>query len=147
VQAVAVRVARLLAESARQARVTLHVEDMGKLPSVFLNEGELEQILFALIENAIQAADGKEAREVVICGTAKDEQIELTFCDNCGGIAPENLEKVFEPFFTTKPRGQGTGLGLCVVQDAVARVGGHVRLESELGKGSTFFVVLPVNGK
>jgi len=145
VYAVATRVARLLGESARQAKVTLHVEDMRDFPSVFLSERELEQIFFALIENAIQAADGKKARQVVIGGSAKDEQIELTFSDNCGGVAPENLEKVFEPFFTTKPRGEGTGLGLCVVQDAVARVGGHVRLESELGKGSTFFVVLPIN--
>jgi signal transduction histidine kinase len=74
----------------------------------------------------------------------KDEHIELRFSDTCGGIPTESLDKIFEPFFTTKPRGHGTGLGLCIVRDAVARVGGRVRVESELGKGSTFFVTLPI---
>jgi PAS domain S-box-containing protein len=145
VYAVTIRVARLLAESAKQARVKLHVEDLSKLPPIVLHEREFEQILFALIENAIQAADGEEVRRIVISGHAKDEYIELRFTDNCGGITPENLDKIFEPFFTTKPRGQGTGLGLCIVRDAVARVGGRVCVESKFGKGSTFFVTLPVD--
>ena len=145
VHAVVVRVARLLAESAKQARVALRVEDMSTLPSVLLHEREFEQILFALVENAIQAADGKKVRHLVISGSVKDEQIELRFSDNCAGIHPENRKKIFEPFFTTKPRGQGTGLGLCIVQDAVARVGGRVRVESKWGRGSTFFVTLPVD--
>lgn len=145
VHAVIVRVAGLLAESAKQAKVTLHVEDMSVLPPVLLHEREFEQILFALIENAIQAADGLRTRRIVISGSVKNEQIELRFSDNCGGIPQENLDKIFEPFFTTKPRGQGTGLGLCIVRDAVARGGGHIHVESECGKGSTFFVTLPVN--
>jgi PAS domain S-box-containing protein len=140
---VAVRVARLLAESARQSRVRLRVENMSELPPVSLHEREFEQILFALLENAIQAADGHPIRQIVISGQAKDEHVELRCTDNCGGIAPEHLDKIFEPFFTTKPRGQGTGLGLCIVRDTLARVGGRVRVESELGEGSTFFVTLP----
>jgi C4-dicarboxylate-specific signal transduction histidine kinase len=145
VYSVALRVARLLEESAKRARVTLHVEDMSELPPVFLHEREFEQILFALVENAIQAADGKKIRRIVISGYVKDEHIELRFSDTCGGIPPESLDKIFEPFFTTKPRGQGTGLGLCIVRDAVARVGGRVRIESEFGKGSDFFVTLPIS--
>jgi PAS domain S-box-containing protein len=145
IQTVAVRVARLLAESAKQARVKLQVEDMSHLPSVILHEREFEQVLFALVENAIQAADRKEIRRVVISGSVKDSWIEIRFSDNCGGIEAENVDRIFEPFFTTKPRGQGTGLGLCIVQDAVARAGGHVRVENEFGKGSTFFVTLPLS--
>ncbi len=71
-----------------------------------------------------------------------DDHIELRFTDNGGGIAPENLDKIFEPFFTTNP--EGTGLGLSVVQDVVARSGGKVRVESRIGEGSTFFVSLPI---
>jgi PAS domain S-box-containing protein len=142
---VAERVVRLLEESARQARVALRLTTVGNLPPVSMNETDLEQLFFALIENAIQASDGTKAREVVISGDVRNKQIELRFCDDCGGIAPENLQRLFEPFFTTRPRGQGTGLGLCIVHDVVSRAGGHVRVESQFGKGSTFFVTLPVN--
>ncbi|GAG24349.1 unnamed protein product, partial [marine sediment metagenome] len=81
----------------------------------------------------------------IINGAVKNEYIELWFSDNCGGIAPENINKIFEPFFTTKPKGQGTGLGLCVVQSIVYRAGGNIRVESKFGEGSTFFVTLPIN--
>lgn len=144
-QAVAHRVVSLLDESARQVRIGLRIERMDKLPTVCMSERDLEQLFFALVENAIQAADSKKARQLVISGAVKDEHIELRFSDNCGGIAPENLNKIFEPFFTTKPRGQGTGLGLCIAQDIVSRAGGVVRVESKFGEGSTFFVTLPVN--
>lgn len=142
--ATAERVVRLLEESARQARVSLRIENMDKLPSASMNETDLEQLFFALLENAIQAADGTKAHHVVISALAGQGQVELRFSDDCGGIAPENLERLFEPFFTTKPRGHGTGLGLCIVQDVVARAGGHIRIESKLGRGTTFFVTLPV---
>lgn len=145
VHAVVVRIARLLDESAKQVRVALRVEDMSGLPPIFLHEREFEQILFALVENAIQAADGKKVRQVVIGGSVKDGRIELRFSDTCGGIPSENLDKIFEPFFTTKPRGVGTGLGLCIVKDAVARIGGRVRVESQYGKGTTFYVTLPMS--
>jgi C4-dicarboxylate-specific signal transduction histidine kinase len=55
------------------------------------------------------------------------------------------IDKIFEPFFTTKPKGQGTGLGLCIVQSIVSRAGGKIRVESKFGEGSTFFVTLPTN--
>ncbi len=142
--ATAERVVRLLEESARQARVSLRLENMDKLPSASMNETDLEQLFFALLENAIQAADGTKAHQVVISAVAGQGRVELRFSDDCGGIAPENLERLFEPFFTTKPRGNGTGLGLCIVQDVVTRTGGRIRVESELGKGTTFFVTLPV---
>ena len=145
VAVVAERVVRLLEESARQARVTLQLKGMGRLPPVTMNETDMEQVFFALLENAIQAADPKRARRVIISGGVKDVWIELRFSDNCGGIAPEIRDKLFEPFFTTKPRGHGTGLGLCIVHDAVSRVGGRVHLESKLGKGTTFFVTLPAH--
>ncbi len=142
---VAVRITRLLSESAHSANIVLCVRDMGELPCPWMNETDLEQLFFALIENSIQAADGKKTRQLVISGAVKDKHIEMRLSDDCGGIAPENLDKIFEPFFTTKPRGQGTGLGLCIVKDVVSRIGGHVRVESELGKGTTIIISLPVD--
>ena len=139
------RVVKLLNESARRAKITLHLNDMDKLPPVYSNEKDMEQLFFALTGNAIQAAEGKKGRELFISGAVKNEYIELSFSDNCGGVAPEDIDKIFEPFFTTKPKGQGTGLGLCVVQSIVSRAGGKIRVESKFGEGSTFFVTLPIN--
>jgi PAS domain S-box-containing protein len=144
-QAVGERIVNLLGESAQLAKVTLRLEGVDKLPHIYSNEKDLEQLFFALVDNTIGAGDGKKSRQLVISGALKDEHIELKFSDNCGGIAPENLDKIFEPFFTTKPADQGTGLGLCIVRDIVSRAGGKIRVESKFGEGSTFFVTLPIN--
>jgi len=146
-KAVAERIVRLLSESARQARVSLHLKGMDKLPLIRSNEKDLEQLFFALVENAIQAADGKKSRRLIVSGDVKDEHIELQFADNCGGIAPENLDKIFEPFFTTGAVGERTGLGLCIVEHIVSGADGKVCVESKAGKGSTFFVTLPISSR
>jgi len=142
-KAVAIRIAGLLSESARSAHITIQIKNMDDLPCPWMNENDIEQLFFALIGNAIQAADGKKNRQLVISGAAKERYIELQISDDCGGIAPENIDKIFEPFFTTKPRGQGTGLGLCIVKDIVSNIGGHIRVESKFGKGTTFIVNIP----
>jgi len=145
VWAVAERITRLLNETARQAHVRFFLKNLDKLTPVMLRERELEQLFFALIENSIQAADGKKPRQIVIRGAMKDKHLELRFYDNCGGIAAENIDKIFEPFFTTKPPGHATGLGLCIARDVVTRAGGNIRVESEFGVGTTFIVTLPAN--
>ncbi len=99
---------------------------------------------FALFEDAMQAADGKMAREVVVKGRIEGRQIALRFEDECGGIAPENQAKIFEPFFTTKPLGEGTGLGLCIVEGIVLRLHGTVEVETTAGEGSEFCITLPL---
>jgi len=143
--AVAERIVKLLNRGAQQAGIKLHLGRLDKLPAVYLNEKELEQLFFALVQNAVQAADGKEGRELVIDGAVKRGLIELRFSDNCGGIQPENLDKLFEPFFTTKSAGEGTGLGLCIVQRIAERSGGGVRVENRPGEGATFIVTLGIN--
>jgi PAS domain S-box-containing protein len=142
---VAERTTGLLSESARRARVTLHLKGLDRLPPVYLSEKDIEQVFFALVENAIQAADGRKDRQVIIDSAVKCEYVELRFSDNCRGIAPEKLGRIFEPFFTTKPIGESTGLGLCIVEHVVSRAGGKIRVESKAGKGTTFFVTLPIN--
>lgn len=142
---VAERTTGLLSESARRARVTLHLKGLDRLPPVYLSEKDIEQVFFALVENAIQAADGRKDRHVIIDGAVKGEYVELRFSDNCRGIAPENLGKIFEPFFTTKSADKGTGLGLYIVDYLISRAGGKIRVESKAGKGATFFVTLPIN--
>jgi PAS domain S-box-containing protein len=141
IKAVAERIFKLLSENARRAKVTLYLKDIDKLPPLHANPKDMEQLFFALVDNAIHAADGKKSHQLIISGNVKDKHIELQFADNCRGIAPENLDRLFEPFFTTSST--GTGLGLCIVRDIVSRAGGNISVKSKLGKGSTFFVTLP----
>ncbi len=141
------RVIRLLEESARNAGMTLDVEGLDGLPPVYANERDIEQVLFALTQNAIQAAGGREGRHFRISGVPQDGEVELRFSDDCGGIRPEHLDHLFEPFFTTKQPGEGTGLGLCIVQRVVSQAGGHIRVKSRFGEGTTFLVTLPTERK
>ena len=111
------------------------------LPRIMADGDQLRQVAINLILNA-GAAMQSGGRLVV--GTMLDEEgyVRLTFSDNGAGISAENLEKIFEPFFTTKAR--GTGLGLAIVKSIAERHGGKVWVESELGKGSTFFLLIPL---
>lgn len=141
---VAERIVKLFRGSRRQMGIVLHLGESDSLPPVRINERDLEQLFFALIENAVHAAEGSQSRHLIVEGSLKGDYLELSFCDDCGGIPSEHLDKIFEPFFSTKSPDQGTGLGLCVVQEIVSRVGGSVKVESEYGRGTAFFVALPV---
>jgi two-component system C4-dicarboxylate transport sensor histidine kinase DctB len=134
---------RLLDWPARQSRITLCVQGMDRFPPVYLRN-DIEQVFFALIQNAIQAADGKTDHHLTIRGALHHGHIELRFVDDCGGISPEHLARVFDPFFTTKPNPVGTGLGLPIVQQIVQENQGQVRVENQPGAGVTFVVSLPV---
>jgi len=142
---VAERILRLLDKNARQANISLRLKDLEKLPPIYAHEKDMEQLFFALVDNAIHAADGKKKCQLTISGAVKGEHVELWFADDCGGIAPENLDKIFEPFFTTRPAGEGTGLGLPIVQHIVFRAGGKIWVQNKPGKGATFFATLPIS--
>jgi len=142
---IASRIVNMLNESTQQAGFTLRLEGMEKLPHIYSNDKDMEQLFFSLVDNALHARQEKENRQLVISGSVKDECVELSFCDNCGGVHPENLDRIFEPFFTTKSHGQGTGLGLCIVKDIISRASGKIRVESKYGKGTTFFITLPIS--
>jgi two-component system NtrC family sensor kinase len=71
-----------------------------------------------------------------------DRQIAVRFTDNGAGITPENLERIFEPFFTTKEK--GTGLGLAITKQIIEQHMGEIVIESEVGRGTTVTVLLPV---
>ncbi len=145
IKTVAERMLGFLKSSAAEARVALRTENMDDLPPVYSNEKDLEQLFFALVQNAIQAADGHEPRELVVGGSVSDGCVVLRFRDDCGGIDEPNVRRIFEPFFTTKASSGGTGLGLCIVERVAERSGGKVRLENRPGEGATFVVTLRIN--
>jgi two-component system, sporulation sensor kinase A len=136
---------RLLEHSAQLAKVTVRTENLEALPAIRMRENELEQLLFTLAQNAIQAADGTKDCYLLIAGAMRGDAIELRFQDNCGGIEPACLPRVFEPFFTTKPPGKGMGLGLCIARRIVQQRGGQIAVQSQQGEGTTFTVTLPRN--
>jgi len=102
---------------------------------------QIEQVLINLITNAVQAMpDGGKLR--VSLGQA-EEAVAIAVQDSGIGIPRENLSRIFDPFFTTKPEGQGTGLGLSVSFGIVSHHGGRIEVDSKMGKGTTFTLLLP----
>ncbi|MEG2171814.1 MAG: HAMP domain-containing sensor histidine kinase, partial [Desulfovibrionaceae bacterium] len=74
---------------------------------------------------------------------AEGQTVRVTVADTGVGIPPKVLKRVFDPFFTTKPAGKGTGLGLSICFNIVQGLGGHIRIDSEEGKGTIFHITLP----
>jgi len=134
----------LLEEGCKQARLAITVEGFEGLPPLHACQQDLEQLFFILIENSIQASDRKTDHHLTITGSSQAHCLEVRLTDDCGGIAPENLDEIFKLFFTTKPRNQGTGLGLCIAERIVTEMEGKITVNNDPGQGVAFCVALPV---
>jgi len=125
------------------------VKDIQPLPAVRGSGARLGQIFLNLLVNAAQAMpEGPaEAQEIRVTARLLDpERILIEVADTGCGIPPEVLPRIFDPFFTTKAPGVGTGLGLSIVRGIVVAMQGEITVESTVGRGTTFRVVLPVAG-
>ncbi len=111
---------------------------------VYGDRNLLEQLIRNLEINAAHAMQPGGALRITTQLSADQSACEIIFADNGSGIPKEIQEKIFHPFFTTKGEGQGTGLGLPIVRDIIDKHNGGIRLESEVGKGTTITVSLPV---
>ena len=122
-------------------KATLH-KTYGDLPAIECNPQQLNQVFMNILVNATQAIERQG--EIHINTWAERDEVAVAISDTGVGIRPEHLEHLFEPFFTTKQVGEGTGLGLSIVYDIVTKNHcGRISATSEVGKGSTFTVVLP----
>jgi signal transduction histidine kinase len=119
------------------------VRDYGELPSVECFPNQLNQVFMNLLVNASQAIEG-EGRIRITTRRGGDE-IRVTFQDSGCGIPPENIDRVLEPGFTTKAIGHGTGLGLSISDKIVRAHHGALTVSSEVGRGTTFTITLPIN--
>ncbi len=122
------------------------VKDYGKLPLVEADDARLGQVFINLLINAAQAiAEGDIAANEIRIVTSTDAagRAVIEVRDTGKGIPASLLGRVFDPFFTTKPVGIGTGLGLSISHNIVTGLGGELTVTSELGRGTTFRVVLP----
>jgi len=104
---------------------------------------QIEQVLINMIHNAIQAMPDKGSLTIAL--RQADGTARISIQDTGCGISPEHMKRIFDPFFTTKPEGQGTGLGLSVSYGIIANHNGRIDVESEVGKGTTFTIVLPIS--
>lgn len=114
------------------------------LPVVLCYPGKLNQVWMNLLANAAHAVSGRMEAKVTISTTLADGYVTVAIQDNGTGIKDGDRSKIFEPFFTTKPVGQGTGLGLSICHSIIERHGGSIWFESVDGKGTTFFVKIPL---
>jgi len=127
---------------------------------IHADPGQIEQIVMNLVVNAADAMPKGGRLDIRVEDAELDEpyvadhadakpgrHVVLSVADNGTGMTPDTLEHMFEPFFTTKPVSKGTGLGLATVYGTVKQLGGHIRVDSNPGVGSTFTVYLPVVDK
>ncbi|MEQ8679377.1 MAG: ATP-binding protein, partial [Cyclobacteriaceae bacterium] len=113
-----------------------------KLSQIQADPVQMSQVLVNLITNAFYALP--EGGKVTVSTRKRNNEVSLTVKDNGVGMSASVKKKIFEPFFTTKPLGEGTGLGLSVVQGIVESHQGRITVRSTPGKGSRFEVLLPV---
>lgn len=116
------------------------------LPPIYVDGGQVQQALLNLVLNAEQAMQTSAVKRLEVAAIMEPEcgAVLVTVSDSGHGIDATNLARVFDPFFTTRGVGEGTGLGLSIVYGIVRDHGGQIWVTSEVGRGTTFFVRLPV---
>lgn len=114
------------------------------LPKVSTDPNQLQQVFLNIIDNAIDAVGQSGQIRIRTSANPKDpKELVVQISDNGPGIPKEALSKIFDPFFTTKRADEGTGLGLSISYGIVEKLGGNIEVESQEGKGTTFYVRIP----
>jgi PAS domain S-box-containing protein len=129
------------------------VTEFGELPQVSCLGGEINQVILNIVVNATHAIgdvvskSGARGR-IGITTRAERDSVVIAISDTGGGIPSDIANRIFDPFFTTKEIGRGTGQGLAIARSVVCdKHGGELTFETELGRGTTFFIRLPIAGK
>jgi signal transduction histidine kinase len=136
------KVMSLVGHQAKMKSIEIIREDEPSLPLVVADFNQILQVFVNLVVNAVQSMN--EGGRLTIKSSHEDGWLKISFQDDGCGISLENMEKIFTPFFTTREEVKGVGLGLAVSHGIIERHGGRIEVESEVGKGSTFSVYLPV---
>ena len=129
----------------RRGSESARIEYAGIFPAVRANEALLEQVISNLLVNGMKFVAKGVTPEIKVTGELRGDRVRVSVRDNGIGIAPEYYERIFKMFerLHTASEYPGTGVGLAIVQRAVARMDGKLGLESTVGKGSTFWIELP----
>jgi len=124
--------------------ITIEKDLARDLPRIAFDKSQLQQVFMNIVLNAAEAMDGKGKLTIRTQISVDGSYGEAKFTDTGHGIPKENFENLFEPFFTTKKPGEGTGLGLSISYGIVKKHSGKIEVESEVGKGTTFTIKLPI---
>ncbi|MBK6602523.1 MAG: HAMP domain-containing protein [Betaproteobacteria bacterium] len=152
--AVILDVARFIERSAHLHNTAMTIDLDPDLPQVWIDEDQIKQVIMNILVNAQHATESggsiaiRSRRHPTPLspepGAAPIDMIEVSVVDTGCGIPDDDLQRIFDPFFTSKDVGKGTGLGLSVSHGIVKAHGGTIRVESAVGRGSTFRVYLPI---
>jgi len=115
-----------------------------QLPKIVADSAQLQQVFMNIVLNAAEAMNGNGLLTLSSSLNEKGSYIEVKFSDTGPGIKEEDRKRLFEPFFSTKIGGKGTGLGLAISYSIIQKHHGSIEVKTEVGKGSTFIVRLPV---
>ncbi|WP_019613004.1 sensor histidine kinase [Psychromonas ossibalaenae] len=137
-------VINIVSNQYQQEQVELRQVLPGSLPAVFCNKTQIEQVLVNLLINAKDAVEHSDRKVVFIKAHSKENRLYIEVSDSGSGIEADKLEQIFTPFYTTKTLGKGTGLGLSISYSIILQHNGELKVSSEIGKGSTFSVSLPL---
>jgi signal transduction histidine kinase len=118
-------------------------KNYGKLPPISCYPSQLNQVFLNLLVNSKQAIKSKGT--IVIKTFIKNNKVHIIFTDDGEGIPKKNLNRIFDPGYTTKGIGVGTGLGLSITYNIIQSHRGTIKVDSEVGKGTTFTITLPMN--
>ncbi|MFJ9500440.1 PAS domain S-box protein [Brevibacillus centrosporus] len=133
-------VALLLESQANMSAVEIELSLESELPPIFCDENQLKQVFVNIMKNGIESM--KDGGKMKIASQRRAQHLSLSFTDEGCGIPKEKLDKIGDPFYTTKE--QGTGLGMMITQKIIQHHKGVMQFESEVGKGTTVTVLLPI---
>jgi signal transduction histidine kinase len=126
--------------------------DLGPLPPVRCQLGDLNQVFLNLLVNAAHAiadavGDSGQRGQITVTTRQEGERVIVAVSDTGTGIPEAIRDRIFEPFFTTKSVGRGTGQGLAIARSVVEKHGGTLTFDTVLGQGTTFYVTIPVGAR
>jgi len=137
----------LLRNDSRCREVDFNLSLGAEVPTLRGVPDQMHQVIVNILLNAVDAMAGVEKPKITIKTWRDQNLVKLSITDVGTGIPEEAQNHIFEPFYTTKEVGKGTGLGLSVSHGIITKMGGHIRVFSSEGKGTTFTIILSVNNK
>jgi two-component system, sporulation sensor kinase E len=145
INGILLEILELLRHQSNYGRIDVVTNLMENIPIVFGDPSELRQVFMNLIINACHALKDGGLVEITTNRSDDDQEVYVRIRDTGCGIARDVIDRIWDPFFTTKDAGKGLGLGLALTYNIVKRHGGDIRVESTVGEGSQFTVLLPVS--